>query len=198
MRFDCHVTSAAETPPRAAAGERPPIWIAGVVVLGALVALTVGIVARVFQSDSPSGYFQLWWADPIHLKVWFATFAALGACVQLFLAFWIFRKLPFSRPAWVPAAHRWTGRLTFLCTLPVAYHCIFKLGFHTDRGDRVLFHSLFGSAFFGAYFTKVTIVRLHRFPRWVLPTAGGLLFAVLIGLWYTSAYWFFTNVDASW
>jgi hypothetical protein len=24
------------------------------------------------------------------------------------------------------------------------------------------------------------------------------LLAVLIGLWYTSAYWFFTNVDTSW
>jgi hypothetical protein len=193
----CNMTTAAHTPPRVT-DERPPIWIAGVVVLGALVALTVGIVARVFQTDSYTGYFQLWWSDPIHLKIWFATFAAIGACIQLFLAAWIFRKLPLSRPAWVPVAHRWTGRLTFLCTLPVAYHCIFKLGFHTDRGNRVLFHSLFGSAFFGAYVAKVTIVRLHRFPRWVLPTAGGLLFAILIGLWYTSSYWFFTNVDSSW
>ncbi len=41
-------------------------------------------------------------------------------------------------------------------------------------------------------------MRLHRFPRWVLPSAGGLLFAVLIGVWYTSGYWFFTNVDANW
>jgi hypothetical protein len=177
---------------------RPPVWVAGVVVAGALVALTVGIVARVFQSDSPGGYFQLWWDDPIHLKVWFATFAALGACIQIFLAAWIFRKLPWRRPGWVPVLHRWTGRLTFLCTLPVAYHCIFKLGFHSDRGDRVLTHSLLGSAFFGAYAAKVTIVRLHRFPSWVLPSAGGLLFAVLIGVWYTSGYWFFTTVDASW
>jgi hypothetical protein len=166
--------------------------------VGALVALTVGIVARVFQSDSPSGYFQLWWTDPIHLKVWLATFAALGACIQLLLAAWIFRQLPWPRPSWVPAVHRWVGRLTFVCTLPVAYHCIFKLGFHGDRGDRVLVHSLLGSAFFGAYVAKVTIVRLHRFPSWVLPTAGGLVFAVLIGLWYTSGYWFFTNVDTTW
>lgn len=187
--------TAAAAPPQA--GTRPPLWIAGVVVAGALVALTVGIVARVFQSDSPSGYFQLWWDDPIHLKVWLATFAAIGACIQIFLAAWIFRQLPWPRPAWVPPVHRWAGRLTFLCTLPVAYHCIFKLGFHTDRGDRVLVHSLLGCAFFGAYTAKVTIVRLHRFPRWVLPTAGGLLFTVLIALWYTSGYWFFTNVDAS-
>ena len=29
--------------------------------------------------------------------------------------------------------HRWTGRLAFVLTLPVAYHCIFKLGFR--HGD---------------------------------------------------------------
>jgi hypothetical protein len=69
-----------------------------------------------------------------------------------------------------------------------------ELGYQS-YDDRVLAHSLPGSAFFGAYVAKVTIVRLHRFPRWVLPTAGGLVFAVPVGLWYTSAYWFFTTVD---
>ena len=44
---------------------------------------------------------------------------------------------------------------------------------------------------FGAFAAKVTIVRLHRFPRPVLPVAGGLLFAVLIGVWYTSAVWLY-------
>jgi len=194
MRFDCRMTtSAASTPPRSAT--RPPTWIAGVVVVGALVALTVGFVAGRQNSPSYAGYFDLFFEDPIHMKVWLATGAALLACVQLFLAAWIFRKLVWSRPAWVPVVHRWTGRAAFLLTLPVAYHCIFRLGYQ-DYTDRVLAHSLFGSTFFGAYVAKVTIVRLHNFPRWVLPTAGGLLFAVLIGLWYTSSYWFFTNVDS--
>jgi hypothetical protein len=73
---------------------------------------------------------------------------------------------------------------------PVAYHCIFKLGFQSTNG-RVLAHSFLGCAFYGAFTAKVTIVRLHRLPRWVLPTAGGLLFAALLGVWYTSALWFF-------
>ena len=60
----------------------------------------------------------------------------------------------------------------------------------------MLAHSVLGCAFYGAFAAKVTIVRLHRFPRWVLPTFGGLVFALLIGLWYTSAYWFFTTVDS--
>jgi hypothetical protein len=181
----------APTPPQT----RSASWIAVPVVGGALVSLTVGFVAAHTNGNSYSGYFRLFFSDPIHLKAWFATLAALGACIQLFLAAWIFRKLPWPRPAWVPATHRWVGRLTFVATLPVAYHCIFKLGFQSAT-TRVLAHSLFGSAFFGAYVAKVTIVRLHRFPRWVLPTAGGLVFALLIGLWYTSAYWFFTTVDS--
>jgi mono/diheme cytochrome c family protein len=39
----------------------------------------------------------------------------------------------------------------------------------------------------------VTIVRLRRFPPPVLPAAGGLLFAVLIGVWYSSALWLYTR-----
>ena len=87
-------------------------------------------------------------------------------------------------------SHRWSGRLAFAFTLPVAYHCIFKLGFQ-DPDARVLAHSLFGCAVYGAFAAKVTILRLHRFPRPVLPIAGGLLFAMLIGVWYTSALWLY-------
>jgi Family of unknown function (DUF6529) len=181
--------------PAAPRETRPAPWLLVPVVAGFLVSLTVGIVAGHADTSNPKGYFHLFFSDPIHLKAWFATAAALGACGQVFLAAWIFRKLPWSRPGWVPAAHRWVGRLTFVATLPVAYHCVFKLGYQTYSG-RVLAHSLLGTAFFGAFVAKVTIVRLHRFPRWVLPAAGGVVFAVLVALWYTSAYWFFTSVDS--
>jgi sulfite dehydrogenase len=40
-------------------------------------------------------------------------------------------------------------------------------------------------------------VRLHRFPRLVLPLAGGLLFAVLIGAWWTSALWLYGQNTAA-
>jgi mono/diheme cytochrome c family protein len=92
--------------------------------------------------------------------------------------------------------HRWSGRLAFALTLPVAYHCIFKLGFQ-DPSTRVLAHSLFGCAVYGAFAAKVTIVRLHRFPRLVLPLAGGALFAVLVGVWWTSAVWLYGQNTAA-
>jgi mono/diheme cytochrome c family protein len=163
-------------------------WLAAPLAAFALVALTAGLLAD--HDPRSKGYFRLFFEDPIHLKAGFATAVVVLACLQLFTAAWIFRKLPWSKPAWVNPVHRWSGRLAFALTLPVAYHCIFKLGFQ-DPSTRVLAHSLFGCAVYGAFASKVTIVRLHNFPRWVLPTAGGLLFAVLIGVWWTSAVWLY-------
>jgi hypothetical protein len=184
------VTIAAPEP--AARGTRSARWLAVPLGAFALVALTAGLLARE-RLDPSKGYFELFFSDTLHLKAWFATAVVVLAVSQLFTAAWIFRKLPWRRPDWIPAVHRWTGRLAFALTLPVAYHCIFKLGFQ-DATTRVLWHSLFGCAVYGAFAAKVLIVRLHRFPVWVLPTAGGLLFAVLVGVWYTSALWLFRLV----
>jgi mono/diheme cytochrome c family protein len=172
----------------AAPEQRSYRWLAAPLAAFALVSLTAGLLAD--HDPRSKGYFRLFFQDPIHLKAGFATAVVVLACFQLFTAAWIFRKLPWSKPAWVNPVHRWSGRLAFALTLPVAYHCIFKLGFQ-DPSTRVLAHSLFGCAVYGAFASKVTIVRLHNFPRWVLPTAGGLLFAALIGVWWTSAVWLY-------
>jgi hypothetical protein len=42
---------------------------------------------------------------------------------------------------------------------------------------------------------KLIAVRVHGYPGWVLPTAGGTLFASLAVLWLTSSLWYFTNVE---
>jgi uncharacterized protein DUF6529 len=86
--------------------------------------------------------------------------------------------------------HRMSGYLVILLTLPVAYHCIFLLGFDT-ASPRVAVHSVLGSGFYGASVVKVILVRSGGFPRWALPVAGGLLLATLAGLWMTSSLYFF-------
>ena len=169
-------------------------WLAAPLLAFALFALTAGLLAR--HEPRSKGYFQLFFSDPIHLKAGFATAVIVLACFQLLTAAWIFRKLPWRKPDWVNPVHRWSGRLAFACTLPVAYHCIFKLGFR-NPSNRVLAHSLLGCCVYGAFAAKVTIVRLHRFPRFVLPMAGGLLFAVLIAVWYTSAFWLYGHDTAT-
>ena len=156
----------------------------------ALFSLTAGLLAA--HDPRSKGYFRLFFEDPIHLKAGFASVVAALACFQLFSAAWIYGKLPWRKPGWINPAHRWSGRLAFLFTLPVAYHCIFKLGFQ-DPSNRVLAHSLFGCAVYGGFAAKITIVRAPALSGPVLPIAGGLLFAILIGVWYTSAAWLYTR-----
>jgi Family of unknown function (DUF6529) len=184
------VTAASATPP--AGQTRSARWLVAPLAAFAVVALTAGLLARAEVGEG-GGYFDLFFSDTIHMKAWLASAVVVLALAQVFTAAWIFRKLPWRRPGWVLPTHRWTGRAAFLLTLPIAYHCIFLLGFQ-DTTTRTLAHSLLGCAVYGAFAAKVLIVRLHRFPAWVLPTAGGLLFATLIAVWYTSAVWFFDQI----
>jgi hypothetical protein len=137
-------------------------------------------------------------SSAIAAKVWFATLAGVFALVQLATAARIYGKLKWALPgrvfgASIGTVHRWSGRIAFICTLPVGFHCIFILGFQT-YSTRVLIHSILGSFFYGFFVVKVLVVRDHSLPGWVLPVAGGTLFAVLASLWLTSAFWYFTNV----
>jgi len=186
--------TAAPVAPHAPIERRSYRWVALPLLAFAVFSLTAGLLAA--HDPRSKGYFRLFFEDPIHLKAGFASAAVALGCFQVFSATWIYGKLPWRKPAWVNPAHRWSGRLAFVFTLPVAYHCIFKLGFRSPS-TRVLVHSLFGCAVYGAFAAKVTIVRLHRFPKPVLPIAGGLLFAVLIGVWYTSAVWLYSQNTAA-
>jgi uncharacterized protein DUF6529 len=132
----------------------------------------------------------------IAFKVWFATAALILAGVQVLTGARIFGKLEhfvrIPRPQ-VNRVHRWSGRLAVFLTLPVAFHCIFILGFRTTNA-RVLAHSILGSFVYGVFTVKVFFVHDRMHPRWVLPVVGGTMAAVLTGIWATSALWYFTQV----
>jgi hypothetical protein len=108
----------------------------------------------------------------------------------------MYGKLPGGpAPSWVGPAHRVSGSLAFLVSLPVAYHCLWSLGFNPEHGTgRQFFHSLLGCAFYGAFVTKVLVVRSRRMPAWALPVVGGVLFTTLVLLWLTSSFWFFRHI----
>lgn len=171
-----------------------PAWFAVPLVLGALVALTVGLVARqTTREPYATPFFHSFFTDTLHMKAWLITAALVLACGQLVTAARIYELLRFPPQGRLyHTVHRWSGRAAILLTLPVAYHCVFLLGFSTET-PRVLIHSLLGSTLYGAVVAKVLIVRSTRFPAWVLPVAGGLLFSTLLGLWMTSALWLFTT-----
>ncbi len=135
-------------------------------------------------------------SSTIAAKAWFASAAVVLAIIQVSTGARIFGKLEHVirlSPGVVAPIHRWSGRLAILCVLPVAFHCIFILGFRTTD-TRVLVHSIVGSFVFGVIVVKLLMVHGRKYPGWALPLAGGTLFAVLVTLWATSAGWYFTNV----
>jgi hypothetical protein len=160
--------------------------------LFASVALVIGFVAvRTDVEPYETPFFRLFFSNTLHMKAWLTTAALLLGLGQLLTAARIYGKLRFPPEGRLyPLLHRWSGRAAILLTLPAAYHCIFKLGFGTYDA-RAFIHSLLGASFYGAFSAKVLIVRTSGYPGWALPMAGGVLFAILMVLWLTSAFWLF-------
>ncbi|MFC7306977.1 DUF6529 family protein [Streptomyces monticola] len=125
------------------------------------------------------------------VKAWLGTAAFAFAVVQSGSALAMYGRLPGvrSRP-WMAAVHRWSGRAAFLLAVPVAVHCLYALGYQS-YDTRVLWHSLLGCFFFGAFSAKMLLLRTERLPAWLLPIVGGLVFTALTVVWLTSALWFF-------
>jgi Family of unknown function (DUF6529) len=157
--------------------------------IGAAVSLTLGIYANAHRPASDL-VITLGFTNTITMKVWLATIALVFALVQLTTALWMYGRLPLgASPGWLGSAHRISGRLAFLLSLPVAYHCLYQLGWqHTST--RVLLHSLLGCLFYGAFAAKVLIVRSRGLPGRALPIAGGLVFVLLVYVWLLSALWY--------
>jgi hypothetical protein len=175
-----------------------PAWLAVPLVVFTLIALTVGLVARqTVREPYATPFFHPFFTDTLQMKAWLVTAAVVLACGQLLTAARIYELLRFPPTGrFYHRVHRWSGRAAILLTLPVAYHCVFLLGFGT-HSSRILIHSLLGSALYGAVVAKVLIVRSTRFAPWVVPVAGGLLFSILLGLWLTSALWLFTAAPSA-
>jgi hypothetical protein len=157
--------------------------------VGAAVSLTLGIYANAHTPSSDLA-ITLGFANTITMKVWLTTIALLFAVIQLITALWMYGKLPLGpAPAGLGNVHRISGRIAFLVSLPVAYHCLYQLGWqHTST--RVLMHSIFGCLFYGAFAVKVLIVRSRGLPSVALPIAGGLVFVILVYIWLSAGLWY--------
>jgi len=165
------------------------------VLLFAFVALIVGFLAsKTVRQPYETPFPHLFFSDTLHMKAWLITAVMVLSLGQLLTASRIYEILRFPpKGRFYHMVHRWSGRAAILLTLPAAYDCIFMLGFETD-GTRVYVHSLLGSCLYGAILTKLFVVRSSELPGWALPLAGGVLVCILLGLWLTSAFWFFRIV----
>jgi hypothetical protein len=162
-------------------------------VAGGAVSLALGVYSNVHDPTGEQPY-TLFFSGTIELKVWFATAVVVLAFVQVLLGARLFDKIhvPRHAPPWLGDAHRLVGTVAFALSLPVAYQCLWALGFQSTD-TRVLVHSILGCVFYGAFVTKVLAVRMHGLPDRTLPLVGGFVFAVLVGIWLTSSVWFFTS-----
>jgi hypothetical protein len=164
----------------------------GPLAVGGVVSVGLGLFGRLHD---PTGIAVniTGFSGPLTVKVWLTTAAATLAIVQLLSALAMYGRLPgVTAGAWTDTLHRWSGRGAFLLTVPVAVHCLYALGFQ-GFDTRTLAHSILGCVFFGAFTTKMLTLPKRGLSGWVLPTIGGLVFTVLIGLWLTSSFWFFTT-----
>ena len=160
---------------------------------GAAVAVTLGMYGRLHQATGESVYTGPF-SSVFAMKSWLATVVAVLAIWQAISALWMYGRLGHrAAPAWVRQVHRVTGAVTFLVSVPVAYSCLWALGFQ-DYSPRVLIHSLLGCLLYGIFVTKMLALRLPGVPDRFIPVAGGLLFTTVIALWFTSSWWYFTNV----
>jgi hypothetical protein len=177
-------------------GLSAPTKLLGIGLAGAAVALALGVYG---DTHTPTGEkpYTLFFSDTIQFKVWFATAAVVLAVVQVLLGMRIYGKIswPKQAPAWLGDAHRFTGTVAFVLTLPVAYHCLWSLGFQSTD-TRVLVHSLAGCFFYGLFVTKILAVRVHGLPGWTLPVVGGAVFTALVVVFLTSSVWFFVDRPA--
>ncbi|MGZ4507447.1 MAG: DUF6529 family protein [Blastococcus sp.] len=176
-----------------AAAPRRNVAVTVILLVAAAVALTIGVYARVHR-PALRPLFLVGFSGMLQLKTWFATVALLLVVVQVVTALWMWGRLPGagSAPGWLPALHRWSGSVAFVITVPVALHCVWSLGLVTTT-PRVLVHGILGCGFYGAYAAKMLGLRLRGLPGWALPVLGGTLFALFLGVWATSALWFFTR-----
>ncbi|WP_456789272.1 DUF6529 family protein [Cellulomonas sp. P5_C5] len=176
----------------ARAPDGPSQW--GLAVLGAVglaVAAALAAYAQIHPGEG-AALTTLGFSSLLEMKAWLTTAAAALVVVQVLSALAMWGRLPgvSAPPAWAPGLHRWSGTVAFLLTLPVAFHCVWSLGFE-DEPARVLVHSVAGCVLYGVFAAKMLALRLRGLPSATVPLLGGLLAAVIVVLWFSSALWYF-------
>jgi hypothetical protein len=163
---------------------------------GAAAAVALGVYG---QEHTPTGesITTFGFDSLIHMKVALATATGVLALVQLLTALRLYGRLgPGTASRGIGVVHRVSGAAAVIISLPVAYHCLWSLGFQ-DYSNRVMLHSLAGCAFYGAFVTKVIALHSRRVPGWLLPLAGALVFTLVVVVVFTSAVWYYRSTSSS-
>jgi hypothetical protein len=158
------------------------------VTAGALVSVLLGVYGK---AHTPTGdkILLFGFSNMIQMKVWLALVTGVLVLVQLVTALWMYGRLGLKVPARIGVVHKSLGGLALLVSLPVAYHCLWSIGFESYT-PRVLLHSLAGCLVYGVFVVKVVGLHAKASPSWLVAVAGGLLFTTLVITVLTSAIWY--------
>ncbi|SDB95054.1 hypothetical protein GA0111570_11165 [Raineyella antarctica] len=159
------------------------------ILVGAAVSVALGVYGGL-HLPTRRALATLGFPSLVSMKVTLASAAAVLGVVQIVTALRMYGRIGHGpAPRAVATTHRISGVTAVLVSVPVAFHCLWSLGFGTYSA-RVLAHSLFGCAFYGVFVTKMLVLRSRRVPAWAVPLLGGALFTVIVVVWLTSAMWF--------
>lgn len=150
---------------------------------GAAVAVFLGVFAAL---HTPGTAPTLGFDDPFAMKVWLGSGAGVLAFVQLTTAVVMYRR----GGRVIALVHRTSGVTAVLLSLPVAYSCIWTLGFGAQN-PRVLLHSLAGCLVYGALVTKLLSLHVPRMPSWLVTVAGSVLLTSVVAATLSSSLWYF-------
>jgi hypothetical protein len=147
--------------------------------LGALTSLALGLYAGLHEPTGRGYVFVD--ADGVDDVKW-----ALTAVVVSLVVVQVVLGALLARPGGgdgrtTAEVHRLVGTLAFACSIPVAFHCLWSLGY---RGDdlRVAAHSVLGCVAYGCFVAKVIAVRRREAPMVVLAALGSVLGVVLVAI----------------
>lgn len=188
-------SSGSNTAPDSTRAPSAGLGIAVALLTGVAVTLALAVYSKT-HDPARRPLFTLGFSGMLPMKAWLTTAAAILLFVQLTTALWMWGRLPGAgrAPGWTAPVHRWSGTVAFVLTLPVAFHCIWALGF-ASSDSRVLVHSLAGCVFYGAYAAKMLGLRTRKLPGWALPVLGSAVLLSLVVLWLSASLWFFTRTD---
>lgn len=160
---------------------------------GAATALLLGIYGAVHDPTGRS-FTVLGFREVSTWKSGLASVVALLAVAQWFGGLRLQGRFGSARPApaWLADAHRLTGTVAFGLSLPVAFHCLWALGYQSTDA-RILTHSLLGCTAYGLYAAKVLAVRRNDTAAVVAPVLGSLLGLSILGLWWGTALLHYTS-----
>jgi hypothetical protein len=155
---------------------------------GALVSVVLGVYGRVHDATGET-VITFGLGGLASMKVYLSVVVGVLIVVQLVTALWMYGKLGLAVPRGLGVVHRISGAAAILVSVPVAYQCLWALGFQTTDA-RVVAHSIAGCVVYGAFVAKLVGLHARRAPGWLIPIAAGVLLASLVTVIWTGAGWY--------